>query len=549
MTPAEADAIPDAAVAPEKRRGLQLVWIIPIVAALLGGWLAIRTALERGPTITIAFKTGEGLEAGKTKIKYKEIEVGTVQTIELAQDRAGVIATADIVKQAANLLVDDTRMWVVRPRISRGSVSGLDTLLGGSYIGLDPGKSKGQKHQFAGLETPPVVALDVPGTQFTLRADDLGSLDVSSPLYFRRVQVGQVVSFQLDQDGNGVTMKVFVQAPYDQYVSSNTRFWNASGFDVSLDAGGIKLETQSMVSILIGGIAFQTPGAAELPARAAADAAFPLYANRAQALKNPDTISEDYVAVFKGSLRGLAVGAPLDFRGLTVGEVTGIHLSFDPKTRAYTMPVSLRLYPERLRARTREGKTLRDVVASPRERLNEMVAQGLRAQLRTGNLLTGQLYVALDIFPDAPKIQVANGHGNGGPADIGGEIPTVPGAVAELQASLNKITDKLEKLPLDEISADLRRTLGSADSALQSTNTLLRNFDKDVTPEARATLEGARRSLAAIETTLATDAPLQQGLQGTLRDLSKAADSIRALTDYLERNPDALLRGKKADRP
>jgi paraquat-inducible protein B len=544
MNPPEADTIPEVAVEPEKRRGLQLVWIIPIVAALLGGWLAIKTALERGPTITIAFKTGEGLEAGKTKIKYKEVEIGTVKTIELAEGRAGVVATAEIAKQAAHLLVDDTRLWVVRPRVSGGSVSGLGTLLGGAYVGLDPGKAKGQKHQFVGLETPPVVALDVPGTQFTLRSEDLGSLDVASPIYFRRVQVGQVVSFNLDKDGNGVTLKVFVQAPYDEYVSSNTRFWNASGFDVSLDATGIKLETQSMVSILIGGIAFQTPGASELPARAAADAAFPLYMDRAQALKNPDTSSEDFVAVFKDSLRGLAVGAPVDFRGLTVGEVTAINLSLDPKTRTFTMPVGLRLYPERLRGRTRDGKTLRDVVASPRERVNVMVGQGLRAQLRTGNLLTGQLYVALDFFPDAPKVKALNGDDNGIL-----EVPTVPGAVEELLASLHKIAGKLEKLPLDEISTDLRRTLGSANAALQSTNMLVKNIDKDVTPAAQATLESARRSLAAVETTLATDAPLQQGVKEALRDLSKAADSIRALTDYLERNPEALLRGKKEDRP
>jgi paraquat-inducible protein B len=545
VKPADQASIPELAVQPAKSHRLQLVWIIPIVAALLGGWLAVSTALQRGPTITIAFKTGEGLEAGKTKIKYKEIEIGTVKAIKLADGRAGVVATAEIAKQAANLLLDDTRLWVVRPRISGGSVSGLGTLLGGSYIGLDPGKAKVQKHEFVGLETPPVVTLDVPGTQFTLRADDLGSLDVASPIYFRRVQVGQIVSFKLDNEG--VTMKVFVQAPYDQYVSSNTRFWNASGFDVSLDASGIKLETQSMVSILIGGIAFQTPGASELPARAAADAAFPLYPDRAQALKNPDTSSEDFVAVFKDSLRGLSVGAPIDFRGLTVGEVRAINASFDPKTRAYTMAVGLRLYPDRLRARSHEGKTLRDVVESPRERLNVMVGQGLRAQLRTGNLLTGQLYVALDFFPEAPKVkvQILNGDDGGGAY----QIPTVPGAVAELQASLTKIAAKLEKLPLDEISADLRRTLGSANSALQSTNTLVNNIDRDVTPAAQATLEGAQRSLAAVETTLAADAPLQKGVSETLRDLSKAADSIRALTDYLERNPDALLRGKKEDRP
>jgi paraquat-inducible protein B len=542
MSGPDADRLPDAVVAP-RRRGPPLVWIVPIVAALAGGWLGVRAVMERGPTIEIEFKTGEGLEAGKTRIKYKDVEIGLVQSVALADDDRGVVAKAEIAKPAARLLLDDTRIWVVRPRVSGGSVSGLGTLFGGSYLALDPGKAEKPRRQFVGLETPPVVTLDVPGTRYVLRAEELGSVDVASPIYFRRVQVGQVISYQLDEDGRGVDMHVFVKAPFDQYVTSNTRFWNASGFDVNLDATGLRIDTQSVVSIMVGGIAFQTPVESPQPARAPEHTAFALYPDRAVALKNPDVLFEDYVFVFKDSVRGLSVGAPVDFRGIVLGEVTAIYASFDPAARTFNSPVEVRLYPERFRKRLRHGDVMpRDVIADSRERLGVMVERGLRAQLRSTNLLTGSLYVALDFFPNAAKTKL----------DFSRtplEVPTVAGDLSELQASVTRIAAKLEKLPLDAIGGDAREALKALDRTLKSTDQLVRRLEQDVAPEARAALEGARRSLAAVEVTLATDAPLQHGIRETLGDLSRASDSLRALADYLERHPDSLLRGKKEDPP
>lgn len=535
--------LPEAVAVPKRRRGPQLVWIIPLVAALIGGWLAVKTLLERGPIITISFTTGEGLEAGKTKIKYKDVEIGLVQSVVLADDRSGVVATAELSPQAASLLVDDTRLWVVRPRISGASVSGLATLLGGSYISIDVGQSTQSRRHFVGLETPPVISMDVPGTQFVLRAEDLGSREVGSPIYFRRIQVGQVVSYELDKDGSGVALKVFVQEPYDRFVTENTRFWDAGGVDVKLDATGFTVDTQSMMSILVGGIAFLTPGNPVVPTRAAENAIFNLYPNRELALKNPDVVAETYTLVFKDSVRGLSVGAPVDFRGIVVGEVTAIDVHFDPETKAITMPVEFRFYPERLRGRMREGSVApRDLIASAQERLNFLVERGLRAQLRTGNLLTGALYVTLDFFPDAPKAEV---DWTAKPI----ELPTVPSAFTELQASLARIAAKLENMPLEAIGSDLRRALKTLDQTLQSADQMVKRVDQELTPELSKTLEGARRSLAAIEVTLASEAPLQQDVRETLRDVSKASDSLRALADYLERHPDSLIRGKREDAP
>ena len=287
--------IPEAVAEPKRRFSLQLVWLIPIVAAIIGGTLAVKSYLNKGPTITIAFKTGEGLEAGKTKIKFKDVEIGVVKEIVIAKDLKSVIATAELQKRVKPYLVEDARFWVVRPQISGGSVTGLGTLMGGSYIGFDVGKSTREQLAFTGLERPPLITMDVPGSRFKLHSDDLGSIDIGSPLYFRRIQVGQVISYELDNGGKGVTFTVFVNAPYDQYVKVNTRFWNASGIDLTVDANGLKVNTQSLLSILVGGIAFQTLDAAGAPPDA--NSTFTLFANREEAMKHKETISQDYLLV------------------------------------------------------------------------------------------------------------------------------------------------------------------------------------------------------------------------------------------------------------
>jgi paraquat-inducible protein B len=348
--------IPEAVAAPKSRQTLQLVWLIPLIAALVGGWLAVKSIMDRGPVITITFKSAEGLEAGKTKIKFKDVEIGLVNKVELSKDLSKVIATAELVKGSDGQLVEDTQFWVVRPRISGGSVSGLSTLLSGSYIGVGVGKSKKSQREFTGLEVPPVFATDTPGREFVLHSPNLGSLDYGSPVYFRRLQVGQVAGYDLDKDGKGVTLKVFVNAPFDQYVTENTRFWHASGVDLTLDASGVKVETQSVVSIVLGGLAFQTPATDTILPPAEPNAVFELFKNRDDAMRHPDKIADTYVMVFNESVRGLEPGAPVDFRGIVVGEVVKIETQIDMAKGTINLPVEITFYPERLTSRNVSGK-------------------------------------------------------------------------------------------------------------------------------------------------------------------------------------------------
>ncbi|SAL84376.1 mammalian cell entry protein [Caballeronia terrestris] len=513
---------------------MQLVWLVPLIAVLIGGWLAVQAILAKGPTITISFVTGEGLEAGKTKIKFKNVDIGVVTSVVLAPDHKRVVATAELSKDATNMLVDDTRFWVVRPRISGGTVSGIGTLLSGSYIGMDIGSKATPRRDFVGLEKPPVFESGVPGREFVLKSDNMGSLDVGSPIFFRRLQVGQVTRFELDADGSGVTLRVFINAPYDKYVKGDTRFWQASGVDVSLDTSGVKVNTESLVSILIGGLAFESPPDAADIAEAAANSEFQLFNDRAEAMKRHDRIVDTYVFNFKESVRGLTVGAPVDFRGIVVGEVAAIYTRYDPVKKEFSIPVEIRYYPERFTSRYESGNKGGRVVEDRRKVAEWLVDKGLRGQLRTGNLLTGQLYIAVDFFPNAPK---ATMDWNATPP----EIPTAPGGLQSLQDSVTALVAKLNKIPFEGIGKDLRQTLQSAD-------TLLKTLDHSVAPEARATLVAAREALNSTNRTLQPDSAIAQSTRETMHELSRTAAAFRTLAEYLERHPEALIRGKPEDK-
>jgi paraquat-inducible protein B len=522
---------------------VQWVWVLPLVAAIIGGWLAVRAVMSHGPTITIRFKTAEGLEAGKTRVKYKDVDIGVVKTISLAEDRAGIVVSASLSKSAEDLLVEDTRFWVVRARIAGGSVSGIGTLLSGSYIGMDPGTSKESRRDFEGLETPPVITSGLEGKQFVLRGEDIGSLDVGSPVYYRRLEAGRVVAYELDKEGKGVVVHIFVNAPYDGYVTANTRFWHASGIDVALDANGLKINTETLASIVVGGIAFLTPEGSNGQAPVAANTTFTLFSDRVQAMKQPVTRAERYAMRFRDSVRGLAVGAPLDFRGITVGEVKSIDVEFDRVKRELSMVVEVDFWPERL-FRSRRVST---PVPEGGPSLVRLIDRGLRAQLRSANLLTGQLFVALDFFPGTRKA-------NMDATRVPPEIPTMPGTSQELQTTITSIARKLERIPFDEISSDLRRTLQSASTALD-------RFDKEITPQAHDTLvearQGltearqavveARKALASVERTLANAEGVPADASDAMREIGRAAESFRVLADYLERHPESLIRGKKED--
>lgn len=539
-------ALPTAVVDPPRRFRIPLVWVIPIVAALIGLFLAARTWYEQGPVVTLQFRTGAGLEPGKTRIKYKDVDVGQISTVRLAEDGSHVVATAQMAREAAPLLVEDTRFWVVSAKVSGSAVSGLDTLLSGTYVGMDAGKSGEARRDFVGLEDAPVVSLGVPGRSFALHADSLGSIDVGTPVYFRRIQAGQVTAFKLDDAGQHLDIQVFIKSPYDRFVTIDTRFWNASGIDLKLGAEGLQLNTESATAILAGGLAFETPPGGDTDA-APAGQDFRLFSTRAEALKQPSSHAQIWQLRFTETLRGLSVGAPVDFRGIQIGEVIAISPDVDVDAADVGLQVDIAVFPERMQSRKDTTQDMSE--ADFRAFVDRLIKRGLRAQLRNGNLVTGQLYVAMDFFPDADTAKV----------DWAGrppQLPTQRGSLDELQATLSRIAAKIDRLPLDDIAAETRRAIAGLASAVERTEALMQRLDGLASNEVRAavaetqqTMAEARAAVADGRRLLASDAPLQQDLRDSLQELSRAAQSLRHLADMLERNPEALLRGKPEENP
>ena len=515
-----------------------MIWLIPLIAALVGMGLVARILLERGPEIVLSFKTAEGLEAGKTAVKYKDVQIGMVQSLRLASDRSHVQVTVRLNKDAEAFTAQDTRYWVVRPRLDTSGISGLGTLLSGAYIGADAGVNATRATEFTGHEVRPSVTSDASGQQYLMRASNIGSLDVGSPVYYRQIRVGQVVAYELDDDGRGVTLRVFINTPYVKFVGTNTRFWHASGLDMQINASGLTLRTQSLATILLGGIAFGAPED-EMGSAAPENTAFTLAGDEAFAMKQADGTVQNMVLFFDQSLRGLSPGAPVDFRGVVIGEVKSVGAEFDRDERAFRMPVMIQIYPDRLR---RQGaETQKDSPAQQQALTKFMIGKGLRAQLRTGNLLTGQLYVAIDFFPNLASAKVDF---QKSPL----ELPTVPGSLNELQSQVQDIAAKINKLPLEQIAANLLTTMAALNKTLAGAEQLTQTLNNEVSPEITAVMKDARKTIRSAEQTLAQDSPLQQDMRQTLQELTRAAGSIRTLTDYLERHPDALLRGKPEDK-
>ena len=494
----------------ETRGRPSIVWLIPLVAALVGAFVAYRAISERGPEITITFKTAGGLEAGKTKLKYKDVEVGVVEEVRLSPDLSSVVCRARMVKGSEEYLREKSQFWVVEPRIAGGQVSGLTTLLSGAYIGVDPIREGKRSRSFIGLEEPPIVTTDESGRFFVLRSTGAGAIGVGSPVFFRRIEVGRVVSSQLDPADDFVTTRIFVQAPFDQRVHASSRFWNASGIDVSVSASGVKIDTESLVSILIGGIAFDAPEHAG-EAVAAQDTVFPLYENEEASKTRHYTKSVAYLLHFDQSVRGLAVGAPVEFRGITVGEVTEVTLEFDTKLDQFRIPVVIEIQPERFT--TILDEKTRD------QALDKLVASGMRAQLKSGNLLTGQLIVALDIFENAKPAQIAWG----GPVP---ELPTIPTPLEEITANLTHLVDKLSRFPVDQLGDELNASL----------------------KELRGTLAQAERTLASANSMIGPDSDVREELARALLELGDAARSLGLAADQIESQPDSLIFGKKGSK-
>ena len=523
-----------------RRWNVSLVWLVPLVAIAIAASLLVRSVFLTGPRVEIEFKSADGVEAGKTEVRYKEVIIGKVVSVSLRDDRKRVVVVVQLDRSAAKFAVVDTSFWVVRPRIGTAGISGLGTLLSGAYIGTDAGISTDSRNEFVGLEAPPFVLRGEPGSVYVLKVDDLGSLDVGSPVFHKRTPVGRVVGYTLDPDRDELSMKIFVEAPYQKLVSRDSRFWNASGIDLTLNSGGLSINTQTLASILAGGIAFDSPPDAPRVAMAPENTVFRLFSDQRAALAPPDGDAVTVRMVFDQSARGLAPGAAVDLLGVDIGRVRTVALQYDGMRKRFPVEVVADIYP--LRLGSVRTALMKDAGGGDKVVLQRLVSNGLKAQLRTGNLLTGQLFVALDFVPGSTTIASSAMLA----ADGSVRLPTTPGTLSEIQPQIAEIVQKISKIPFDEIGRDLRSTLASTSNAIMR-----------LTPEAQKALVEVQRTLARTQTSLDNldrnvidaNAPVQRGLDDTLQELQRTARALRVLSDYLQQHPESLLRGKPSDPP
>jgi paraquat-inducible protein B len=522
------DSYDAADVALHQKSELPLVWFLPIIALLVSGWLIYKASMEKGPIITITFPTAEGLEVDKTKIRYLDVEVGKVTAISINDDNKTIRVTARMNSTAAGYLKENTSFWVVRPQVGLGGVSGLGTLLSGPYIGMKPGDGLKQEH-FTGLIAPPLLKTDVEGTQFILETSNLGSMRPGTPINFHGIIVGEVLSHELSAEANAIRLTIFINAPYDQFVRKNTRFWIDSGVDLSAGVNGFKVRTGPLISLLSGGVAFRASAhdtAADIQPE---NTLFQLYDTYEQSTQTVYAHTLKYVMYFQGSLRGLTEGAPVQLRGIPIGKVTSINLELDKKTAEIRVPVIVELEPDRIK------KVNNQAGVSDKSMLERLIEKGLRAQLQTGSLLTGQLLVDLDFYPDTEVVLSAN-------TTPYPQFPTTPSSLDQFTHAANIIMDKVAKLPLDKLTQDIDAALVSLQGTSNAATDMLHSA-KGTLGHADNTISSAQQVLNAFEPGSTTHYELEQ----LLRELTQTAKSVKQLSDYLEQHPDSLIRGKEEE--
>jgi paraquat-inducible protein B len=545
--------------------GFSWIWLLPLGALGLVGYLVYSLVARRGPAISITFDTAEGLTAGETPVKYKAVTLGVVEQIELTDDLAHVRAKVRMNAQASSLLTEHARFWVVRPRLSGGFAalqSGLETLVSGAYVAVDPGPKGGKRQtKFTGLEKPPSTRSDEPGTVYFLTSDTLGGLGEGAPLYYRDVPAGEVLNYELDADTHTFSLRIFVRAPYDRHVVTGTRFWNSSGIRVDSGPQGLHVELQSIKSLLSGGIAFEDPPQTSGPA-SKPESTFRLYPSRAQAelgLYGPGLACVSYL---QSSTNGLGPGSAVTLFGERIGSVTSVELVRDRRAEhqgELTARVGYVLEPARALGET-------DRAALTSDGIRALGHAGLRVVLESSSFLTGEKELALEYVPGAPAATLATE----------GESLVLPAESHDFQglsAALGGIAAKINAIPFESIGEhvdhalasldrsvsgpELPRAMAALEDALKQTAELAREAKADLGPAlARLPAISAKLERAADKAQAAfgeegygSDSTTQRNLERMLDQIGDAARSVRLLADYLNRHPEALVSGRRENEP
>jgi paraquat-inducible protein B len=542
-----------------RKRRFGVIWAIPIVAVAIGAWLAWDTLRHEGPLIVVTFEDAEGLTVGQSQLKFKDITLGTVKSLDFTQDRRHVRVAIATTAQADPFLTTGTEFWVVKPRLFAGNISGFNTLLSGAYIGMAPGAAdaKAEKN-FVGREEPPVLDADVPGRTFLLKTAQLGSVNLGSPVFYRGLSVGQVLGWDIGDLAESVTIHAFVRAPFDSYVHDETRFWNASGVALKLGGAGVELQVESLRALLLGGVAFETPATVKSSEISAVDHQFPLFANQDAARNASYARKIPLLVFFSSSVRGLAPGSEVVMHGLKVGQVTDVRLTYDAAKDTVEAPVRLEIEPERIVGIGRQVVQKTDVM------VQMLVGKGLRATLQSGNLLTGEMLVSLDFIPDAPAATVTMQDGAFVfPTSSSGGLSGLQASAGDLLRSVNAIPFASIGQSLDTMAKNmsgltsgpqLQQALSALAGTMSEAQTVMKNLNTQLGPALKqlpeiatslqATLKQSNQLMRSVDQGYGENTQFHRDLDRLMAQLNDAVHSFQGLADLLTQHPEALVRGR-----
>ena len=538
---------------PKKRQRFSAYWLVPLMALLLGASLAYNSYKEQGPLITIQFNSADGLVAGKTPIRYRNVNIGLVEKIALNDDLETVMIEARMSVDSRRFLNNHARFWVVKPRVGTSGVSGLGTLLSGAYIQVNSLVGTAYEDDFVGLEKPPLTEEGAPGVRINLQAEQAGYVSIGSPVYYRQVKVGRIEAQRFLPGYKTVEFTIFVEAPHHKIIRNITKFWNVSGVALNVNANGLSVRTPSLEGLAQGGVSFDIIEEYEFPYQVEDGHVFTLHESFEAAMEDTLDLSNssryEYVTFFDGSVRGLSRGAPVEFKGVQIGRVTDIKLMYEESSQSVRVPVHIELQPERLLG----------VKGVDSDDVNRSIARNLQAKLQMGNLLTGQLYVSLEDIEGVPAPLQRN-------ADGLPVLPSVKSDLGQVTEGVQTALTRINELPLEELMANVTDTVaqvqqlltgfnalglagridgtfGSVDGAVQEYTKLATTLSKDISSlskQVNAFVATADESIEGI----APDSPLYYNMLNTLKDLQQAARSVQAVSDSVEKKPEEFLFGK-----
>lgn len=553
------------------------IWIVPVAAVLIGSWMLYHTFKNQGPTVTLLASNAEGIISGKTQIKSRSVDVGKVVSVELSQDLKQVVIRARMNPGTANLLNDESQLWVVKPTIGRGGVSGLNTLLSGAYIELQPGKGDSDKFFFELLETPPIAPPDAPGVRIFLSSSDAAALAVGDPILYRGYDVGTVERSEFDVTKRNMRYQLFIRAPYDALVTENVRFWKASGMALDMSAEGVRIEMASMATLLGGGVTFDVLDGWPAGNKVADDADFQLFENRKSIQDGLYNEYLEYLLFFDESIRGLTAGAPVEYRGVRIGTVASVPYFINMKNPLEVafnkgIPVLIRI----------ESGRLYDNLTLPqlRQELDQAVSRGLRAVLKTGNLLTGGLYIDLNqieaegqspaaasTLATAPATAAPAADSKDAPSAASSEtpaivatplipeplpefagykiLPTSRSGLGHIEQKVLQALDKINNLPVEQVLADSSATLNATKDLMQQSQQLVQSLDALVKADATQQLPAeVNKSLADLRKTLAglsPGSPVYERINSNLQAMDKVLRDLQPVVQTLNQQSNALI--------